>query len=898
MDRDEIQFDATDAGLRDDVNLLGGLVGDVIKEQCGEELYRLVESIRHTAIARRAASTEDLWRQLSSLPPFEAREVIRAFSTYFQVVNLAERVHRIRRRRDYERDPDLVQAESLEDALLRLNEAGVPVEGVGRLLAELHLEPVFTAHPTEATRRTLLVKQQRIARKLVDRIVSNCTPYEERRAVDAIRDEITTAWQTDEHPAARISVNDERDQVIFYLTNVIYQVVPEIYETLRYQLQKTYGTEADSTELPAFLSFASWVGGDMDGNPNVTADTLKETLAKQRKQVLRRYRDDVHRLHILLSHSLSRVRVGDDVTKLLRTYAAEFPVVMESTPQRHRNMPYRQLLRLIGARINATEQEEPNGYGDAGEFIDDLQKIAASLQTNRGAHAGLAHVRRLLRRVDTFGFHFATVDVRQDALVHRRVVGKLLGEGAWMQRSAEQRAERILGALHYGEPQALAGDDEAHKCLAVFQAIRECREKYGASAIQNYIISMAHGIDDVLSVLLLARWAGCVDHRGGVPVNIVPLFETVADLDHAPAVMDMLLSNDYYLAHLDTRERRQMVMLGYSDSSKDAGLAASRWSLRKAERQLSASAKQRNITLALFHGRGGTVSRGGDKTHKAVLAAPAGTMNGRLRFTEQGEIIDAKYGLRGIATRTLERLTAAALLAHQQSGETAEPVDVMEALAEQGRQTYRELIYDNPEFERFFRQFTPIDVIERMQIGSRPVARRGQTGITNLRAIPWVFSWTQTRLLLPGWYGVGSGLYAATEQFGTDALRELINTWPFFSNFMADVEMVLAKSDLEIAARYADLIDTDLKYIFDKVLEEHKRLTQLILDLKNIDALLDDDPVLQRSIKLRNPYVDPLSMLQVSLLQRWRQTDKQDEELLHALFATVNGIARGLQNTG
>lgn len=897
----DIEFPQKHVGLRDDVRLLGSLVGEVLREQGGEALFAQVENIRDAAIRRRegdAAAGEELQAALASLEPFDARELTRAFFTYFQMVNLAERVHRIRRRRDYEREGDArPQPEGLADSLARLRDAGVADEAIRAAAARMVIEPVFTAHPTEAMRRTLLEKQQRVAHILIRRFVEDMTGREEEVALAQLREEITTAWQTEEHSTTRMTVANERENVLFYLGDVIYRVLPVFLEQLARLLPHQNGEAAPAS----LLRFGSWVGGDMDGNPNVNSETVIDSLTSHRALIVHRYRGEVKELYRLLSQSRSRIGTDPAISERIRDYAAEFPVIHESVNQRHRNMPYRVLLRLLDARLRETLEDRPGRYRDPQEFLDDLGLIQHSLKHNRGEHAGLFQVSRFMNRVQAFGFHLAALDIRQDSLVFRRTVGALLDEADWLELSPAVRAKRIREAWQDGGEPVKAAEDEAADTLRVFNAINESRRRFGARAIGDLVISMTEAADDVLGVLLLARWAGLRDNDNSVPLDVVPLFETVEDLERAPDVMRELFGDPVYAAHLEKRNGVQRVMLGYSDSSKDGGVAASRWALQQAQSDLAALAREAGITLNFFHGRGGTVSRGGGKVHRAVLAAPPGTINGVLRVTEQGEIINAKYGLRGIALRTFEQMAGAMLIAdlapprsHEDESEWS---DAMETVAGESRRHFRALVYDTPEFYDFFRTVTPVDVIERMKIGSRPAARRKGQGIGDLRAIPWVFAWTQNRCILPAWYGLGTGLRALIDNSDLDRVRHMARAWPFFANLLDDVAMALAKADLDISRRYFALAD-DSAGIAERIADEFALTRETILAIKEYDTLLDDDPGLQRAIHLRNPYVDPMSLLQVELLRDWRASGSNDDECLNALFATVNGIAQGLQNTG
>jgi len=883
------------------VRTLGALVGDVLREQCGDGFFQLVERARRAAIA---SADDELHALVRALPPRDAETLVRAFATYFEVVNLAERIHRIRRRRDYLRGASDPQEGSLKATTRRLAAANVTPAQVAALLQRLRIEPVFTAHPTEATRRTLLEKEQVIGRLLVERLDPSRTPDEERAALARIREEVTTAWQTDPQPSARPTVMDELENVLFYLTDVVYRIVPPFYEELEEAVHNVYDIEVPARPV---LHFGSWVGGDMDGNPNAGAETLRAALARQRELLLDRYRREAAELARRLSQSGARTGVSDAVRDSVAAYGAQFSKALAAIPTRYHDMPYRVLFALIAARLEATRRDEANGYAGAIELERDLGMVLASLRAHHGEHAGLFGVQRLLRRVETFGFHLATIDVRQHAHVHRAVLATLLRDPDWTARPPADRLTRLRRALEQGERPSGSPDDQAMRTLDVFEAIADCRARFGPDAIGPYIISMAQGADDVLAVLLLARWGGLAQPGSKhVALDIAPLFETVADLEGAPDVMRALLDDPYYRAHLAERGMHQVVMIGYSDSNKDAGIGAARWALQRAQAALVETLDRSGIDLTFFHGRGGTVSRGGGKIASAILSAPAGSVRGRLRVTEQGEVINAKYGLRGIALRTLEQTVSAVTLATAlpRSADARDTgwVGIMDDIARDSRAAYRALVYDDARFVEYFRLATPIDVIQRMEIGSRPASRQGderQSGeIEGLRAIPWVFAWTQSRHLLPGWYGLGTALDRAAEHYGTATLREMIRDWPFLRTLIDDVEMVLGTADFSIAPRYACLAGELGERYFPIIRAEFDRTVANVLALKQENALLDSDPALQRSIALRNPYVDPMSLLQIDLLQRWRADGRPDNDLFRALLASVRGIAQGLQSTG
>jgi phosphoenolpyruvate carboxylase len=884
---------------------MGALVGELLKEQGGDELFEFVESARLRSIRRREGNEKEDERLADLVRDLDlslALPVIRAFATYFQMANTAEKVHRIRRRREYLQEVGQYQPGGLEETLVKLKAKGLDLDALQALFDRIRVEPVFTAHPTEPTRRTILRKEQRIVTRLIDMLNPTMTMQETHACMENIKLEVTTGWQTDEHPSEQMTVADELEHVLFFVTDVLYRAMPPFYEDIENAAIRVYGDEARELEVPNLVRFGSWVGGDMDGNPNVNAKTIRSTMTRQRSLILDLYFKECAALSAKLSQSNSRVAVSDALAARIDQYRTEFPNAYHAVPLRHRDMPYRVFLRLVRQRLQATYDDDAYPYESAGQFLADIRMIADSLAENKGQHAGLFAVKRLLRRISTFGFHLVTLDIRQDAMVHRQVVGECLGEEDWLEWSAEDRLQRIVEAIQSKDSAPVQLSIEARRTLGVFQAISFCRRKYGKESIGPFIVSMTQGADDILSVLLLANWSELHNRRGEVPLDIAPLLETVDDLRNGPEILRTLLANEHYRQHLECRRNRQTVMIGYSDSNKDSGLAAARWALQNAQVALVDSVAKKDITLQLFHGRGGTVSRGGGKTHAAVLGSPPGTVNGYLRVTEQGEIINEKYGLRGIALRTLEQAVGSVALAtampQHRGNDMPEWHAMMQVVADVSRESYRRLVYETPRFYDYFRAATPIDLIERMRIGSRPAARRSGHGVDDLRAIPWVFAWTQSRHVLPGWYGFGSGLKAASEQFDDAAFREMFSEWYFMRALTADAEMVLAKADLGIAELYSKLAG-DLHDEFFPIIREEFELTRdLILKYSDHRELLEGDLTLQRAIMLRNPYVDPMSLMQVDLLSRWRRTHREDDELLEVLLASVNGIAQGLQNTG
>lgn len=902
--RSDIQFGAKDAGLRKDVHDLGEMMGELLKEQGGEALFETVERARRLAIDRREGDREagqHLDILLQSLPTDLARDFVRAFSTYFQLVNTAEQVHRIRRRRAYLKDSGKQQPGSLEATIMRLQDNGFDIDAVLELLGRLQVEPVFTAHPAEPSRRTILRKQQEIVRHLIEIQNPILTPRELAAHYESIRDQVTSIWQTEEQPAGERSSFDELEHVLFFVTQVIYRAIPVFYESLREALVEVYETEIVEAELPTIFRLASWIGSDIDSRPDTTARTIRETLSRQRALLLDLYHGECLTLAEKLSQSGNRVVIAPELLERSAEYAEHFPNAAGSIPLRHRDMPYRIFLRMIMARLQATFDDDAFPYESPEEFQKDLQLIAESLQQNKGHHAGLFFVRRLIRRVETFGFHFMTLDIRQNALVNRRVVGRCLREEDWLERPEEERAERIAQALERNESPCADLDNETRRDLAVFQAIAFCRRRFGKRAIGPYVVSMAHGVDDVLSVILLARWADLRKRSGQVPLDIAPHFETVEDLSRCGATMAGLLRNPVYREHLASRNDRQTVVVSYSDSNRDSGMIRSRWSLYKAQADLVRVLDEGGVELTLCHGRGGTISRGGGKTHAAVVGAPPDAVRGRLRATERGGMVNSKFGLRGIAVRTLEQSVSAVTLATAlPEGRTGAQLerwgDVVAAIAEASRARYQALVYGQEDFYTYFQAATPADAIYRMLHPEEDDSQ--DNGLGSLRRLPWDFAWSQCRNLLPGWYGTGTGLATAIDRAGIDTIREMSREWPFFASLLSDIEMVLGKADLNIASRYSQLAGPLHEHFFPGVRVEFDLCVETLLRIKEQQVLLERQDSLRRSIRLRNPYVDPMNLLQVDLLRRWREGGRQDDELFTALVASVNGIARGIQDTG
>jgi len=909
VNRNDIQFPPRHAALRDDVHLLGSLIGEVLREQGGQALFDLVENDRTHAIRRRngdQAAGAALAARIQGRPTAVTRDLERAFSMWFQAVNIAEKVHRIRRRREYFlSDSAKPQPGGVEDAIDQMKAAGLPLEEVLSLLDTLRIEPVFTAHPNESTRRTILRKQQRIAGLLFSRLDPTLAPNERRSIWGRVKTELTTAWQTEDHPRERLTVADEREHVIFYLAEVLYRLVPAFYDEIAQALEKAYGVQAESLVLPTIIRFGSWVGGDMDGNPDVHAKTLRDTLARQQQVVVNAYFSDCQSLAQSLSQSASRIGVSPALVQRIDEYATLIPSAQAITPSRHDRMPYRVFLGQVAERLRYTYDGRPNGYENPDQFRRDIQIIADSLLANRGRNAGFFSVQRLLRRIATFGFHLATVDVRQHSDVHHQVLARGLDDPSWLGRTSAERHQRLVDAI--GRDSGPRGELDAlgKRTLAVFETMLQCRRRFGPDAVGMYVVSGVSGPDDVLAPLLLAQWAEAYDKRkDSVALDIAPQFDSVETLENCGDVMRDLLADPLYRRHLDSRGRRQIALVGYSESSKESGMCASRFAAYRAQGALAASLAAAGEQHMVCHARGGSIARGGGRIDALVGAMPPTTVNGMLRLTEQGEVVNQNYGLAPIAMRTLERAFAALSLATE-AGRTMQAVDppagvleVAALVAAMSRRRYRQLVWGEPQFYDYFRLVTPIDVIERMQIAARPAARADLDGLAALRAVPWMFAWTQTRMMLPGWFGAGAGLAAAIDSLGLAAVQRAATEWPFFRTLLDDVETMLARSDLEIAMAYNVLAPTPLHRFFAELRAEHALACRSVLAIRNQAELLDGDRTLQRGIQLRNPYVDPMNLMQVDLLGRWRDSGRADRDLFDALQASISGIAQGLQSTG
>lgn len=904
--------------LRRDVSYLGHVLGETLVELEGEALLALEEEIRALAKARRArgrraAAAAEMEARVRALDLPTAERVARAFAHYFQLVNLAEQHHRVRRRRAHERAGD-VQPGSLRD-VMRTLATRAPRPRLEELLAHAAVELVFTAHPTEAQRRTVLDKHRHIAALLDSRDHTDLTPSEYRSIERGVREEVSLLWQTDEIRQERPRVGDEVKNVLFYLEQVLYPLVPEFYFELEDAIAEAYG---ERIEVPSFLRFGSWVSADMDGNPNVTPDVAVDTALAQSTRLLSLYLQDIALLGEALSQSTRRVRVSDELLASIDRDIEAMPSLASELEPRTRDEPYRRKLRLMQARLEATRAalvrlreagashawdapEVGTGYRKADELREDLCVIERSLEAMRGGHAGLRRVRALRRKVEVFGFHTARLDVRVPAEWVREAARHALWlpEGAPLESAVLDRA--LSGSRVPARPDA-AG-------MHAVEALARIRRVVSPGAASSFILSMSHGRDDMLATLVLARIAGLYRPDEGVAdISVVPLFETLEDLSRCADELRSAIEDPVYARYLALRSNVQEVMIGYSDSNKDAGMLAASFSLYRAQRALVSVARARGVSLKIFHGRGGSIGRGGGPAARAIESLPPGSVDGRFKLTEQGEVIGWKYLLPEIAERNLE-ITAGAVLraslatSYPDDTETARYETIFERVAAVAFEAYRSLIHD-PDFIAYYEASTPLAEITQMPIGSRPARRQGTTRLEDLRAIPWVFAWTQSRQMVPGWFGAGAGLRALLREYGLATARAMREHWPFFASLIDSIAVSLATADMDIAGRYAGLVEDRCaaRRLYTKIALDHGRATRAVCAILGQRTLLEHQPTLARSIELRNPYVDPMSFIQVELLRRKRAVLRSGGQVPHdlerAILLTINGIAAGLRNTG
>ncbi|WGT64519.1 phosphoenolpyruvate carboxylase [Variovorax paradoxus] len=934
---------AEDQPLIDDIRLLGRILGDVIREQEGEESYALVEKIRTLSVAFRRdadhAADRALKNLLKGLSAAETVRVIRAFTYFSHLANLAEDRHLIRRRTEAERAGESADGD-LQTALARIRKAGVKPDEVVASLAHSYVSPVLTAHPTEVQRKSILDAERAIAQLLTTRDEIKLrqsayaggkdalTPLEFAENETQMRIRVTQIWQTRLLRFSKLTVADEIENALSYYEATFLREIPRVYA----DLEKTLGQNGVVPSVAPFLRMGQWIGGDRDGNPNVTAETLEYALRRQAELALRHYLTEVHYLGGELSLSATLV----DVSVEMQGLAERSP----DTSEHRKDEPYRRALTGVYARLAATLRDLTGGeaarhavppqnpYTAAEEFLADLRTVEESLNEKHGSVLAAPRLRPLIRAVEVFGFHLATVDLRQSSDKHEAVIAELLAtariEPSYASLAEEAKQQLLLKLLDDARPLRVPDAEYsplAKSELAIFAAARTARARYGAAAIRHYIISHTETVSDLLEALLLQKEVGLL--RGAMNSNatcdliVVPLFETIEDLRNAAPIVRAFYALPGIAELIERSGAEQDVMLGYSDSNKDGGIFTSNWELYRAGialvslfDELNKKKKTNPIRLRMFHGRGGTVGRGGGPSYQAILAQPPGTVRGQIRLTEQGEVIGSKYANREIGRRNLETLVAATLEATLLPQGKSAPATFLSAASELSTASmaaYRKLVYETPGFGDYFFGSTPIREIAELNIGSRPASRNPSHKIDDLRAVPWSFSWGQCRLTIPGWFGFGSGVDEFLASAGTPAarkervalLRRMYAQWPFFRTLLSNMDMVLAKSDLALASRYADLVgDRKLRQkVFSMIDTEWHRTSDALTLITGAKQRLEGNAEMQRSVRHRFPYIDPLHHLQVELMRRYR-AGEGGERLQRGIHISINGVAAGLRNTG
>ncbi len=905
--------------------------------QAGAEVYEAVEYLRKGYIQLRREDDPqlraDLERFIWELDPEVLTYVIRAFSAYFRVVNVAEEAHAHRLLYRAEQEGEAWE-NSFEEVLTRLANQGLTADQCGELLQQLDISPVITAHPTEATRRTLLQGQRRMFLK-VKSLEEECLPPAEREALERdLTVDVQVMWKTDEVRVRRPQVEDEIDNGLFYFRESLFQAIPRVYRRLEQALAAVY--EKAAPEVPTILRFGSWIGGDRDGNPYVTAETMTWALRIHKREILSAYLDRVGQLHHILSHSDRFGRPSEAFYEGLDHDRRCFPDLARGLRQRYFHEPYRQKLRFIRERLlrahSANEArlggqipgaESDYAYTEEGEFLADLEAIAQSLASHGDRAVAERELKDLRRIGETFGFFLARLDIREESSRHTQTVDEILTARGDLTRSYAElsEAERVelltseLAERYDLLPEGMEFSPAARGVLDVFRNMAGMQGEISPAAFGSYIISMARTASHVLEVLWLAKAAGLTgqapDGAWFNTLSVVPLFETIEDLELVKTVMTALLENAVYRRLLAAQGDEQEVMIGYSDSCKDGGIVASSWVLYQAQRQLMELGQRYGVTMRIFHGRGGTVARGGAPTHKAILAQPPGTVRGGIKITEQGEVLSSKYANLETAVYELTVMASGVLEAsrctvQEAPGDCEEFLEAFAELADVGEQAYRDLTRNTEGFLDYFYRATPINGISRLNIGSRPSHRQKEVqSLDAIRAIGWVFGWSQSRHTLPAWYGVGTALeeFITGEEGRLALLRRMYQEWPFFNTFLSNIQMALAKANMEIAAQYAAL-DWNVERsqaIFAKIRDEFERTRDRILEVTQGNGILEETPMLARSIQRRDPYIDPLNHIQLMLMRRYQDPDLSEEESqrwMSLLLRTINGIAAGQRNTG
>ena len=897
--------ETADAALRADIRRLGHQLGDTLIRQHGKDLLDTVEEVRHLAQRLRQTGTPtgvtaELTDLLAGLDGDRAIHLVRAFTVYFHLANIAEQEHRIE-----DLNVGATRAGShFGETVRSLLDSGVTAAEIGDLVNRADFRPVFTAHPTEASRRSILNKLATIADLLEERGDTRSTQIQCDRIDRRIDEMIEAIWQTDEIRHERPDPFDEAKFVLYYLSQTISDALPDLFDTIAATLDDI-GQQLRPEHVP--IRFGSWVGGDRDGNPNVSPDTTVAVLDLQRDRAIALLVVEINQLFDDASMSGRLYKISEEMAAAVETDKTDHPDVL--TPTRLLE-PYRLRCAVIDKRLRATRQRAADAYNSPDELAAELAVMDRSLRTHGGALIADGRLARVRRIVSAIGFHFASLDIREHSGRHHEALSELFGPlgVTYGDMTPQERLARLIEELDSRRPLAPPHGHDEHDSLTLFRTLRSIMDRDGDDVIGAYIVSMTRGVDDILAPVLLAREVGLVDLGQDVArLDFVPLFETIEDLRAIGPTLRTLFNDRSYRRLLTLRRDQQEVMVGYSDSNKDGGITTSQWEIHKALRIIQEVAEETGIRIRVFHGRGGTIGRGGGPTHASILSQPPGVVDGEIKLTEQGEVIADKYGLPAIARRNLNLAVSALLessLAHKAPRHDKDSIsawyEIMEQTSDAAFTAYRRFV-EHPGLPEYFTASTPVEELGSMNIGSRPARRAAaQAGIADLRAIPWVFGWTQSRQIIPGWFGAGSGLRAVTEAGYGDDLRRMYAEWHYFSTFVSNVEMTLAKTDLAIARHYVErLVDPLLHPLFDQVVEEHALTTEMITSITGT-ALLSDKPMLRRTLEVRDAYLDPISVLQVELLTRSRRDGTRDrnDQMQRALLLSINGIAAGLRNTG
>ncbi len=911
-----------DVPLKRDIKELGTILGNILKEQESEDLFQTVEELRSLTKSLRAEyrreTRDKIARVINSLNTDKAYKVVRAFSIYFILVNAADEVHKIRMQRANLFGGGPAQEGSLEAALAKIKNAKDSREKIISALSKLEIIPVFTAHPTEATRQTILRKILRISRLLLQRELSINSIEELEEIKIKLQTEITLLWQSNEIRFHKVTVNDEIQHGLFFFKDILYDVIPNFYSSLNANLKKYFNIQ---DPVPAIFKFGSWIGGDRDGHPFVTVDLTKETLSNNKRQIIQLYQKDLEMLYTSLSPSSNIIRASKELVASIERDRSLLGVGRTDGILRDPSEIYRLKLLLISLRLEDNKLNGPKGYKNSAEFLDDLRLMYQSLSRNKGKIIADSVLLPVIYKTQTFGFRLAALDIRQNSSMLNAAVKELLAYSEVHQDfSSAKETEKVAvltDELLKSRPlrnfySSLSAGTS--KILEEFSVIKWGKENVAPNACNDYIISNCSSVSDILTALLLAKESGLISvskkSLTNSDLDILPLFETIEDLRRSSIVMSELFSNKAYLQHIKLRRNIQKIMIGYSDSNKDGGIVTSNYELYKAQINLKKLCDKHGVDLILFHGRGGSISRGGGPVNQSILSQPKGTIEGKIKITEQGEMISSKYLIPEIAGRSLELMASAVIyttfnsIDKKQDDKIEKYSGIFERISEYAFQNYRRLIL-HPEFHEYFRTVTPIDLIEHIEIGSRPASRKKGKDIRNLRAIPWVFAWTQNRQTISGWYGFGSAITQCIEEgiVVWNDLQEMYAEWEFFRSLVSNIEMVLTKTDMIIGKEYLKLSTrknaTDR--IFKMINTEYEIACRTTLRITGEENLLDGDKSLQRSLHLRNPYIDPISFIQVKFIKKFRDKNisVQDRKtLLHLLRSTVNGIAAGVRNTG